>query len=482
VSTCGLNEKQKVQRSTTHACKRGDAQEPVFGLSLVGKTPTSGNLMIRRLFSSQLRINMFSGVAVTVVNTGVLAIAYPIYLNFLGYEKYGVWLVLATVLSFAQLGDLGISQAIMKLVAEEYGRGNIQAIQQYVTTAIAILMAAGAAALIVILTFRTQITSVFKLTGENAQMVLWLLPYIASLSIYVFIVHALNAALSGLGRMDLANWAQSAGRIAAVAAAASLLYSGYGIESLLIGSILSYMLIHIVTVILIWRIAHIRLLRIGNLSGRCCKRLLGFGLGLFGGSVMNMLLSPFNKLMLARYAGVSTIPVYEIAFNGSMQVRALIAVGLSALMPEVSRIGANMTGYARDRIAQLNYRAIKLIFLFGLPVYAGLFVFCTFLFRIRLRERFVTPLPDAFRIMLIATFASLLCVPAYYTLLGLGRVRQCFYAYSIQAGTNALVVVSVIMLGASLSVIHVVWAVLAAMATTSVYLISQNYRTLRSIA
>jgi hypothetical protein len=56
-----------------------------------GKTPTGGNLMIKRLFSSQLRINMFSGVAVTVVNTGVLAIAYPIYLNFLGYEKYGVW-------------------------------------------------------------------------------------------------------------------------------------------------------------------------------------------------------------------------------------------------------------------------------------------------------------------------------------------------------------------------------------------------------
>jgi O-antigen/teichoic acid export membrane protein len=186
-----------------------------------------------------------------------------------------------------------------------------------------------------------------------------------------------------------------------------------------------------------------------------------------------MLLSPFNKLMLSRYAGVSTIPVYEIAFNGSMQVRALIAVGLSALMPEVSRIGANMTGYARDRIAQLNYRAIKLILLFGLPVYAGLFVFCTFLFRIWLRERFVTVLPDAFRIMLIATFASLLSVPAYYTLLGLGRVRQCFYAYSIQAGTNALVVLLVILLSPTFSVVHVAWAVLTATVVTTLYLNSQ---------
>ena len=63
--------------------------------------------MIRRLFSSQLRINMVSGIAGTIVNSIVLAIAYPVYLHFLGYEKYGVWLVLDTILTFAQLGDLG---------------------------------------------------------------------------------------------------------------------------------------------------------------------------------------------------------------------------------------------------------------------------------------------------------------------------------------------------------------------------------------
>jgi len=64
--------------------------------------------MIERFFSSQLRVNMFSGVAATVVNLVVLAIAYPAYLYFLGYETYGVWFILATVLTFAQLSNLGI--------------------------------------------------------------------------------------------------------------------------------------------------------------------------------------------------------------------------------------------------------------------------------------------------------------------------------------------------------------------------------------
>ena len=80
--------------------------------------------MFKKLLSSQLRINMASGVVVTVISAVAMMAAYPIYLRFLGYEKYGVWLVLATVLSFAQLGNLGIGQAVMKMVAEEHGHGD----------------------------------------------------------------------------------------------------------------------------------------------------------------------------------------------------------------------------------------------------------------------------------------------------------------------------------------------------------------------
>ena len=79
--------------------------------------------MFKKLFSSQLRINMLSGTATTIVNIIVMAVGYPLYLHFLGYEQYGVWLVLTTVLSFASLGTLGIGTAVMKLVAEEHGRG-----------------------------------------------------------------------------------------------------------------------------------------------------------------------------------------------------------------------------------------------------------------------------------------------------------------------------------------------------------------------
>ena len=55
--------------------------------------------MLKKVLSSQLRINMVSGFAMTVVNTAVILAAYSIYLHFPGHEKYGVRLVLATVLT-----------------------------------------------------------------------------------------------------------------------------------------------------------------------------------------------------------------------------------------------------------------------------------------------------------------------------------------------------------------------------------------------
>lgn len=436
----------------------------------------SKNLMIRRLFSSQLRINMVSGVVATVVNVVVLAIAYPVYLYFLGYETYGVWLILATVLTFAQMGNLGISSAVMKLVAEEHGRGNPKGIQSYVTTALGILLVTGSLALILILLYQNQIISAFKLSGQNAVIASQLLPYIAFLSVCVMLVQVLNSTISGLGRMDIANYILSGGRVVTVGISSILLCFGNSIESLLIGNTLSYIFVGGVSVFFIKKNANIHLFRISNLDRHHSYRLLRFGGGLFGGSLISMFLHPFNKLVLSRYAGVSSVPVYEIAYNGSMQVRGLIEAGLKALMPEVSRLGTNTTAYARDKISRINRRAMQLIFYFGTPMCGGIIILLTPLLKFWLGQRFVDELPIAFRIMLIRTFLSLLSVPSYYTLLGLGMVRYSLIAHIILSGGSVLIILTIVFVWHNISVEKVCWAILSTTTISALYLRWQNER------
>lgn len=438
--------------------------------------------MIKRLFSSQLRINMLASVAATVINIILLAIAYPMYLHFLGYETYGLWLILATILSFAQLGNLGITSAIIKLVAEEHGHRNTKAILNYVTAALIVLLFSGTVTLILILLFQAQIISVFKLTYQNARIVSHLLPYIAVLTVFVLLTQVINATLSGLGRMDLANCILSGGRFISVCVAFFLLSIGRGLESLLIGSTCSYIFISVISLICVHRILKVWPFSLCGCQIHQYRILIRFAGGMFGGHILNMLLSPFNKLMLSRYVGVASIPIYEIAFNGSMQVRAVTGAGLRSFVPEVSRIGANLTKHGLERIRRINYRAIQIILLCGLPVHSAIILLCEPLLKLWLRKDFTPILPPVFRIMIVGTFISLLSVPAYYTLIGLGKVKHCFYANLIQSGINIVVVIAAITLSKQLVVSDVAVATLIAMVMTSIYVLLQKHRVIKALA
>jgi O-antigen/teichoic acid export membrane protein len=163
-----------------------------------------------------------------------------------------------------------------------------------------------------------------------------------------------------------------------------------------------------------------------------------------------------------------------------MQIRALFEAGLRALMPEVSRISASMTIQARHRISQLNSRAMKLIFIFGVPVYIVLVIFAPVLLKLWLGDRFVETLPSVFRIMLIGTFLSLLGVPAYYTLMGTGHVRHNLGANIVQATIN-LVIVLCVLITLTVSIGAIVWSSSIAMAGATVYLLAQKRLMLRRI-
>ena len=424
---------------------------------------------------------MVSGVAATIINTIVLAIGYPIFLHYLDYELYGVWLLLSTVLTFARLGNLGIGQAVMKLVAEEYGRKDIKGIQQYIITALAMICLSGFAVLVALLLLEKPIVTAFRLSGENSDIFSGLLPYIGMLSIFAFVVDILQGTLSGLGRMDITNYIQVAGRTIQILVACILLILGIGIKSMLVGYIASYLFIYLSLIFCIKQKISVKIFDLHNLEIKKCRKLLSFGGNIFASSILNMLFNPFNKLMLSRYGGVAVVPIYEIAYSGSMQVRALFEVALKSLMPEISKLNSNLTMQARNRIHKINHLVMKIIFIMGIPTYGILALFSPFLFKIWLKEEFVVALPNVFRVMLFGTYLSLLGVPAYYLLLGLGQVRRNLESYIIQTMVNLIIIITSILFISSASLYIVIFATTIGMGASTAYLIWQRQIALKNI-
>ncbi len=424
---------------------------------------------------------MVSGAVTAVVSTAVLAIGYPVYLYFLGYEQYGVWLVLTTVLTFAQLGNLGVDTAVVKLVAEDYGRGDRLGVQRYITTALVLVCISGIAVLITILALRRPIVTLFALSGENAQTARWLLPYVGLLTLYVLMVQVFEAALSGLGRMDLASYRGLLARFTSLCISTGLLCWGCGIRSLLIGRTVAEGLTHLAAFLCLRHMTHIRIRHLLCFDLPRCKRLLGFGGTMLGSSLLNMLISPLNKLIVSRYVGVGSIPIYEMAFTGSLQIRGLVSAGHAALIPEISRVSAARTPEARIRVLRLYRRSLELIFLLGAPVYAALALLAPTLLKVWLGDRFIEPLPGTFRILLAGSFVSVLGSSAYFTLVGTGHVQHNLMANVVQAVTNVAVVLCCLAVF-PVTVSAVAWSSSIAMAAAAFFMILQKRRVLSDAA
>lgn len=413
---------------------------------------------------------MASGGVLALANSLAGLIAYPIYLYCLGPKTYGLWVLLSVVLTFSQFGMLGIPEALTKLVAEKSNDKDPSSINKCASTSLFILFCCGTIISTGIYLFANPIAKLFSADLFHTSIAIQYLPIIALLSFYIFLVTAINAILSGLGRMDQANYILSVGRILVPAVSIPLLLMEFGLKSLMIGNIASYILIHFLSVVYIRRIRKIEYLRLNNIDKDWLGRIIHFGGAVSAMTLVNLLLIPLNKIFLSRYAGLESVSVYEICYRLSMQLRNLFQVVFKAFLPEISKESAKLDSRALNRIRALNLRSIVLISKFALPVYLFLFLAASFLLEHWLRGNFISTMPDILRILLVATFLSLLCVPSYYTLLGMGFVKLCFFSYALQSSTNIAIIMGVIASGASLSLYTISYATLAGMATCSIFL------------
>ncbi|HIJ83783.1 MAG: polysaccharide biosynthesis protein [Magnetococcales bacterium] len=425
----------------------------------------------RRLFASRLRVNMVSSVITNGLNILVLALAYPVYLHFLGYEQYGVWLSLGVVLVFAQLGDLGIRTTIVKLVAEAQGSKDMAAMGQYVLMALLLLTVSGTIILVVILTMQQPIIQLFNFPDELATTAQWLLPWIGLLSVYVLIVQALKAIVGGLGRMDLANYIETGGRVATVAVSIALFYLDWQLESLLVASLLSHCGQHLAAILTIRHLSSLRILSRANLDKTRFRAMLNFSSMMFGGALVSMLLDPFNRMMIARTIGVSEIPVYDIVYRVANQVRSLAAEAMRPLLPELSRLAG--TGGETQRIHHIQNRLYKLVFAL-VPGLLLLWWFSENLFQLWLQQEYSPQLPGTFGILLVGVWCNLLGAPAYYTLMALNRADSCFIAHAIQAVANAVIILAAWQTYGTLDLSMVCASVSCGYVMSSVYLLQRS--------
>lgn len=431
-------------------------------------------LHLKKLISSQLRVNIASGFVTTAVNVLLMIVSYPLYLHYLGYEKVGIWLVLSSVQHFAQLGILGIGPALTKLVAEERGRADTEGAQRYVSLATIMVSITGAIAVIALCAFRIPVVRLLGLSGANAALGVKLLPFMGLLTALAFLNQVVISALAGVGRMDISNYCATVAKVAALGLEITLLWRGWGVETLLLGDVLGCCVIHVMGHVYLHRHAGIRMLCRHSWDATRFSRLLSFAGSIFVASLTSLLMAPLSKIALSNYAGVALVPVFDIAFNGTVQLRSMAEVGLSALMPAVSQRSAAATAESRRDVRRLYQRALLAVLVIVPPAYFLAVLVARPLLKLWLRSRFEPQIVMAFDILWASALVSLVAVPAYYVLMATNGVRICMISHIVGAVTNVTCVAGCVALHEPVSLRVVGFAMLASTTLQSVYLMVSN--------
>lgn len=418
---------------------------------------------------------MLSGSISTGLGFIVTAVKFPLYIHFLGYEKYGVWLLLSTISVFAQMGLLGIGSAIIKLVAEEYEQRNHEAIQEYFTTAICMLIVMGVGLLATSTFFKAQIILLMGLKGENAELATRLLVYMVIFSVGVLIYQVLNSILAGIGRIDLANYSQTAIQIIPLPVSVLLFLLGKGVVSVLLANVFAYLVVFFVNLRNVNKIVSINLIKITSCSLQRFLKMITFGSTVFMGHMVNMMVLPITKIVITKSIGVEGLPVFELSYRVSTRIRSIFVVAFKALLPEISNLSLYKNKKSIDKLGTIISKSYRLLFLGAMPIYILAFILAGIIFKVWLGESFIPSITDVFRVFLLVSFVSLIGVIPYYFNMGHGRVKIILIHYILQAcGTLISVGLSVYLMS-SIDMVTITWCFLpGAILGTSYLLISQT--------
>lgn len=361
------------------------------------------------------------------------------YLYFLGTELYGLWALFSVFITFSSIGNLGVDDALVKYVAEEYALNNLENIQLYITGGINMLICNGILLFIIFMFLELTIRNSLHLTSNFFNLFHLLYPFIIILSIATFIINFINSTLMGIGRFDQANYIHLIGRIIALAVSFVFFICKAKIWSLFWGQAISIIFIGGTSIILIVN-------KIGffykpfKTKKEYLIKLIKFGGTMTVAKLVSLLLEPFIKIVITRYTGLTNVTYFDIANRIILQIRSLFERGINTIMPEISRL-SSLPHNAKHELHAIMNKVIKGNILVSTLVFGSLFFISGYLLKIWLSGNYHNSILFTFRIIGFGYWANLLIVPMYYFFMGRGDIKYCFYNHIIQSVINFILTI-----------------------------------------
>jgi len=335
----------------------------------VGEDPAAAAAPARMLV--RVLQNTLYGAGGRLLGLAVSIVLVPYVVNRLGVERYGLYALAAALTGYLGLLDLGFGTGYVKYVAEAHARRDDRAVNEVVATGFYAYLVFGAALFGLWWLTAPRIVALVGVGGELGREA------VAAFTVSVAILalsgsaSAFRAVLYGLQRIDLATRVGVALIVPRVAAVIWVLESGRG----LVGLVLADLALFVVGAAAMAGVARAVFpalsLSPSGVSVERLRTMFRYGLQLQVSRASEIVNFHFDKLLLARFVGLTAVTSYDLGARLLTTARSFPLVLLSALVPAISDLDA------RGKSMEVEETAIRIqrwLLVVATPVFAGLMV------------------------------------------------------------------------------------------------------------
>ena len=308
--------------------------------------------------------NALYGSGARIITLAVGLVITPYLIHRLGMERFGIWALVGVVTGALGLLDFSFKNAFVKHLAEAVATGKRQTESRILSTGLASYLVFSVMIVALFLALADAMLALLNIPvplRPEALTVFWI-------GVAGFLISSVMAIFPAVcdarQRMDITNSLGVAALVIGAVLTVIAVEAGYGLIGLAGAQLAGIVLFHLLCILAARRLAGPLQIRPEHICRECFRRLFAFSWRLHISSICMIINRQLDKLILARWAGLTVVSAYEVAFKAVANMGTLQPYLAAALLPASSQISA-----AGDhaRLLSLYRRATRYLFLVGTP-------------------------------------------------------------------------------------------------------------------
>ncbi len=384
------------------------------------------------LSSKKLTINALSAVLQVVFTALLYFFLYKYLLSTIGVEQLGVWSLILSFSSIANLANLGMTSGLVKFVAEYILEDDKSKLGKLIFTSI-LSMGVLFGVLSLIIFSGAQFFLGYVIEKKFLNVALDILPYsLASLSVNA-IGGVFTSVLEGHQKNYIRNFIYIVSGIIMFGGTV-ILTPLYNLEGVGIAQLLQSLFIFLSALIFVIKINPNNKIKYWKWSSKSFKELFNYGYKFQLVSISQLLYEPATKLLLSKFGGLVLLGHYEMATKAVNQFRALLTNANQVVVPvvaEKAKVGG--ASFLQEFYIRMN----RILLLFNLPLSTILIIATPFISLLWLGS-FNYDFIFSMFVLTASTFINIMCGPAYFSSMGEGKLNVLVIVHVGMAIINIL--------------------------------------------